>query len=163
MSPTAIAAGIILAIGLGGGGYTVWRWQEAKVLKAQIAAKESERIADQAALRAYRMQESLFASEDISRKRQKKLIQAQEDAKLFQSAFEALYAESKTAKDWGETPIPDSIRCLRRELDKGLPPDSSLQCPVKPTGPDGGTTPRRPDERPIIKGVPGRPERFTKM
>lgn len=162
MSPTAIAAGIVLAIGFGGGGWFVYRWGEAKLLKAEIAAEAAKRDAVQAALRAKVLSEALTESENVSRKRNAALLQSQKDLTLFQSAFEALYAQSKAAKDWSSTDVPNDVRCVRRKLNPTLPGDN-VPCPVSPTGPNAGTGLKRPDERPFIDGKSIGTGRFTTM
>lgn len=142
MSPLGIAA-IAIAIGAaGGGGWFTYRWGEAKILKAEASAKESDRLAVQAALRAKQLSEALSAAEDVAKRRNQALILSQREAIDFRNAYEALYASNQIAKVWGDSPIPLDVRCLRRELDKGLPADSSLQCPPKPIRADTGTPPR---------------------
>lgn len=162
MSPTFIVYAVIAAILMSIGGYTAYRFEEAKILTAETDRDNWKKSSEVYQEVAQELQEEKHAAEIISAKRAAGQAGAVQRANDFEQKLNAAGQADKPTLAYTDTPVPNSIRVLRR-LINGCPGDLSVQCPAGAIATDPGTR----DEGRDKPGPPtgsGRPaERATLM
>lgn len=131
---------LAVALGLVGlGAFGSWKWQEAKILKAQTAEASAKGQAVSSALRTKFALEALSISEATSAKRIRALERQKADEQSYSKALESLLEERQNGnsnnvatfpspiREWLALPVPNALRLMRR-ADSGCAPDLSVQC-----------------------------------